>query len=134
MENKRACINNHGYSAFEHDVADLPCSFTRMKQKGRPVLVARIHLQATAASDDFVAALRLHVNELNMRLPLLTVSVDSLQGNRCCFVLQALNSNEINAASMSHFLTLLSQDVRTFVAYLSIHNVAADLGMATEVG
>lgn len=134
MENKRACINNHGYSAFEHDVADLPCSFIRMKQKGRPVLVARIHMQATAPSDDFVSALRPHVNELNMRLPLLTVSVDSLQGNRFCFVLQGVNSHEITSASMSHFLTLLSQDVKTLVAYLSLHNVTANFGVATEVG
>lgn len=134
MENKRACINNHGYSAFDHDVADLPCSFVRMKQKGRPVLVARIHLQATAPADDFVSALRLHVNELNMRLPLLTVSVDSLQGNRCCFVLQGIHRHEITSANMSHFLMLLSQDVKTLVAYLSLHNITADFGMATEVG
>ena len=123
MEKKNVCINSHGHLALQGEVTNLPCSFRRVKRNGRMALLARAFVQVDTASDEFLSALRLHVKELNVRLPVLTVTVSSLRGNGCCFVLQGLDSSDITSDNMGSFLTLLSKDFRTFVAYLRLHDV-----------
>jgi len=127
MDNHNVCINSHDHMSLQCDIADLPCSFRLVKRNGQPALLASTCLQVDTVSDKFLSALRLHVSEINVRLPVLNVTVSSLQGNRCCFVLQGLNSGDITPDNMRSFLTLLSQDLRMFAAYLRLHDVISIL-------
>ncbi|MEL7356384.1 MAG: hypothetical protein AAFN40_07460 [Cyanobacteria bacterium J06560_6] len=135
--------------------AALDCKFTRVIRNRRPALLARIIVpiecqakpdrppmhgddpqpQASQSTGHSLETLLDHAANLNVRLPLLKVSVKANSPIRAgelttektsdtyVFVLHGLFGERITSQNLSRFLDLLTQDFNTFVAYAQAHNI-----------
>jgi len=136
MEKRNVCVNSHEQKGAElqrtsqqvsSDIADLGCSFTRVMKNGKPALLARMNVYLQSASADTLLMLLHHVEELNVRLPVLRASVRVDDGNGYLLVLHGLTCGDITAPNMNQFIDRLTQDFGTFLSYARTHNIALAL-------
>ena len=85
----------------------------------------KVYLQS--ASADTLLTLLHHVEELNVRLPILRASVRVDAENGYLLVLHGLTGGEVTPENMTRFVDHLTRDFGTFLAYMRTHNVALTL-------
>ena len=109
------------------DLSSLACSFTRTLKNGNPALLACMKVYLQSASADTLLTLLHHVEELNVRLPILRASVRVDAENGYLLVLHGLTGGEVTPENMTRFVDHLTRDFGTFLAYMRTHNVALTL-------
>ncbi len=124
-------------SQISFQTADLACLFTKVTKGGKPALAAHIKIRVHSVRSD-LSTLLYHAEALNLRLPLLRVSVqDSAQlvnGSAPVshlFVLHGLFRGDILPQNISEFLNHLTRDFKTFLAYTQAHQIQLELSAQT---
>ncbi len=113
---------------------DLACLFTKITQGGKPALVAHMNIHVDSVRSD-LSTLLYHAEALNLRLPLLHVSIQATSAQLASdsaqtphlFVLSGLFRGDVRPQTISNFLTHLSQDFKTFLAYTQAHQIQLKL-------
>ena len=134
MKPSKPCINNRShYQPSDKQLQlrghfdEVACSFKQVNKNGRPALSADITVPiATAAQPhNNIPTLSHYAEELSGRLTLLEVSVrqDDESHSYYSFVLHGDFYSEINADSLSSFLSRITHDLQIVLIYAQTHGL-----------
>ena len=110
--------------------SSLQCCFTRLIERGNPIVLAKINVYLDADSAPDLSSLLRYSAELNARLPRLRSGVRSDESGHYFLSFYGQSRGQVTADNMSRFLSAITRDLGVFFAYAKAFNlkVKADMG------
>ncbi|MEM9087611.1 MAG: hypothetical protein AAGC93_02595 [Cyanobacteria bacterium P01_F01_bin.53] len=107
----------------EPQESSLQCCFTRMVERGNPIVLAQVNVYLEASSAPDLSALLRYSAELNARLPRLRSGVRSDESGHYFLSFYGQSRGEVTADNMSRFLSAITRDLGVFFAYAKAFNL-----------
>ncbi len=107
----------------EPQASSLQCCFTRMVERGNPIVLAQVNVYLEANSAPDLSSLLRYSAELNARLPRLRSGVRSDESGRYFLSFYGQSRGEVTADNMSRFLSAITRDLGVFFACAKAFNL-----------